>query len=341
MLKNTAGQVVFGQLINATTGAPFAGSATVAVALDTQAQAAGTGTVTSVGNGLFRYAPSQAETNGDAIAYQFLGSGAVDATVQVSTITATQTAAVAAVTPTATTTTGTQLIVAILQRLQVLQAGEVGSPDDQALVLSRINDFIDSLGIEPLTMYTITTTSFAIVSGTATYSVGVGGAVNVSRPPTANYLEAVSYTDSTTSPALERPLTLLTDAQSNSLALKTLTGIYPQVVAYNPTMPLGTLTLWPVPTSTTLTGKLYVGSPVASVALATILQLPSGYVRMIRDNVAVEIAPDFGATVTPSLIQSATSSLQRVKTSNVRMVDLQTDAGRLFGHPLFDINRGW
>lgn len=86
MRKNTAGQVIGAQMINATTGAAFTGSVTVYVTVDGGTQAAGSvgsGACTHEGNGFHTYAPAQAETNGDHVAFTFTGTGAIPATVQV------------------------------------------------------------------------------------------------------------------------------------------------------------------------------------------------------------------------------------------------------------------
>lgn len=89
MLKNTASQVIGAQMVNASTGAAFTGSVTVYVTGDAGTQAVGSvgsGACTHEGNGYHTYAPAQAETNYDLVAFTFIGTGAVPATVQVFTI---------------------------------------------------------------------------------------------------------------------------------------------------------------------------------------------------------------------------------------------------------------
>lgn len=75
-------------MCSATDGSNFTGSVTVYVTGDGGTQAIGTvgsGVCTHEGNGFHTYAPSQAETNYDHIAFTFIGSGAVSSTVQVYT----------------------------------------------------------------------------------------------------------------------------------------------------------------------------------------------------------------------------------------------------------------
>lgn len=92
MKKNVAGQVVGAQMVTAADGTAFTGSVTVAVTVDAGTQATGSvgsGACTHEGNGYHTYAPAQAETNGDLVAFTFTGTGAVPQTVQIYTTPAT------------------------------------------------------------------------------------------------------------------------------------------------------------------------------------------------------------------------------------------------------------
>lgn len=85
MQKNVAGQKIGAQMIDATTGAAFASTVTVYVTGDAGTQAigsVGSGICTNEGNGYYTYAPAQAETNYDLIAFTFTGTGAIPATIQ-------------------------------------------------------------------------------------------------------------------------------------------------------------------------------------------------------------------------------------------------------------------
>lgn len=88
MQKNVASQKIGCQMISATDGSNFTGSVTVYVTGDAGTQAVGSvssGACTHEGKGYHTYAPSQAETNYDLIAFTFEGTGAVTSTVQVET----------------------------------------------------------------------------------------------------------------------------------------------------------------------------------------------------------------------------------------------------------------
>ncbi len=85
MEKNVAGQSIGAQMISATNGSDFTGTVTVEVTIDSGTKTAGGGTVTHEGEGYHSYAPTQAETNGEHIAFSFAGTGAISATQQVYT----------------------------------------------------------------------------------------------------------------------------------------------------------------------------------------------------------------------------------------------------------------
>lgn len=87
MKKNVAGQVVGVDMV-ALDGSPFTGATTVYVTGNNGTQAegsVGSGAGSHKGNGFHTYAPSQAETNYDHVAFTFVGSGAVTKTVQLFT----------------------------------------------------------------------------------------------------------------------------------------------------------------------------------------------------------------------------------------------------------------
>ncbi len=84
MLKNVASQVMGATLVNASTGAALTtGTVTIYLTLDNGTQAAGSvssGACTHKGNGLWNYAPTQAETNANLIQATFVHSSGVNVT---------------------------------------------------------------------------------------------------------------------------------------------------------------------------------------------------------------------------------------------------------------------
>lgn len=230
-------------------------------------------------------------------------------------------------------------ITATLQDLQIVAAGDEPSAEDAALALSRVNDFIDSLANERLTLYTITRTTWTIVASTTSYAVGAGATVNVARPTGPEQIENIGYIDTSADPDLEilfgRPLSELA---YQLIPQKALTSALPQAWYYNPTLTTGTLIPWPVPTSTTLLGVIYAPAPISEFALlSTTFSLPPGYRKFFRAQLRKEIAPAFERPITPQMERDAVQTMMAVKRANNRVRDLLLDP-LICGRGVYDIN---
>lgn len=75
-------------MVTAADGTAFTGTVTCYVTTDGGTQALGgtaSGVCTHEGNGFHTYVPTQAETNGNHVAFTFIGTGAIPASVQIYT----------------------------------------------------------------------------------------------------------------------------------------------------------------------------------------------------------------------------------------------------------------
>jgi hypothetical protein len=219
------------------------------------------------------------------------------------------------------------LLTRALFDLKVYGAGQVLTPDDAQLGLDTLNDWIDALATEGLTVFTVTRVTWAIVSGTPSYTIGVGATINAIRPVNANVIPNIGFQDSTTTPPYERLLgSPLTEDDYAAIPFKTLQAVYPNAFYYNPrfgSTGFGLISLFPIPTSSSLTGVIYVPSPVAEFAAITdTVSLPPGYRRFFRTNLAIEMAAAFDAQIPPQLLGAAIESKGNVKRINERLADL-------------------
>src|SRR5262245_30651869 len=233
------------------------------------------------------------------------------------------------------------ILTTALQELNVLAEAEQPSAAQGADGLAAFNRMVDTMAAERLQIYTVTRTTWTIVSGTAAYTVGLTGSANVARPV---FVQSINFVDTSVSPNIEYTLSMLTDDGYAGIPMKTQTSTYPTSAYYNPTYPLATLTLWPVPTSTTLLGVIYAPAAIAQFAtLATTVALPPGYEEMLVKNLAVRLAPSYGRQIDGNLFEQAKESKAIVKRSNTRLMDLCVDPGALvqgYGARLYDIHLG-
>lgn len=210
---------------------------------------------------------------------------------------------------------------AALQRLAIYAPGEAIPAADLTTALTRLNVLKDSWRTQRLFTYALVRSTWNIVANTSTYTVGTGSTVNIQRPV---FVEAgrVRLLDTTVTPVTELPLTMLTDAAYAAWPQKTLTSSWPSHYHYNPTSPLGTLTLLPVPTASTLQGAIYTPNTSTALALSDVLDVPPGYELFYQEQLAVHLAPDFDRVASEDLKESARDARADLKRANIRLADV-------------------
>ncbi len=334
-IRASATNIAEAEVLNATTGLAFVGTVTVFVTVDTNAQVQGTvggGIATAKGNGQYQYIPSAAESDGTKCTFLFTGSGAIPSPAQYWTISAGQSSAVSIAT-TASTRTVADLIVASLKRINAVGAAGEISPEDMEDAFQRLVSLMESYQLDGLSIpYTVRTvwdlTSSKGILGNP-YTVGTGGDVNVLRPSLPDSLD-VRFQDPTVTPTIEYRMNMLTDDAWALVPQKNLTSPLPTSWYYQPTYAsgFGSLYFWFVPTNSNLQGVMYSPAQIAAfVAKTDSVILPPGYYRMLRDNLALELSPewDYNAQADPALIKSALESMALVRRANYRPADMAVD----------------
>lgn len=217
-----------------------------------------------------------------------------------------------------TSRTGLQVITDALKLLGVVAGHEVPTAAEQHDALARLNELIDAWGTHAQTMAVRQRAVLTLVANQQSYTVGIGGDLDVVRPIG---LMAAAWLTATT-PAVEIGLPILTDQEYFAIPVKTLTSAQPTAVVYDATVPLGTLWVWPVPTGSGSVALYWDEAVQAFPDLVTPVVLHEGYARALRTNLAVELASEFGKAVDPVLDRAARESLADVKRQNLALVEL-------------------
>lgn len=222
---------------------------------------------------------------------------------------------------------GLEFITGALHDLGVLAEGEAPSGQEAADALIVLNQMADALGIERLILYEIVRTTQTLTASTASYTIGTGGTINIVRPVWIDHAGLV--VDTTATPPVEIPISVLTDDEYARWPSKTLTSTQPYAIWYDYkwTAGLGTVFVLPIPTVSTTQLVLYTpGVAVAQFAnLSTVYTFPPGYQRALRKNLALEIAPMFHASPSPLLVNQAIESKAAIKRANHRPSHIQCD----------------
>jgi len=240
------------------------------------------------------------------------------------------------------TLTARDIITASLRSIRVLGVGDPLEAEDANDALNRLNDWLDSLALERLTMYFVTRTCKRLGSGICSYTIGLGGDINIPRP---THIEAANLIQDVHGVVpFEKPIDVWTDQRWQGCRQKSLTSTYPTAVYYDHNWQegLGRVYVWPVPTDCGLT-ELVLYTPVALLefpTLDTAYSFPPGYRRFIRTNFTAEIASEYGKQLTADQQMAARQAKAQIKRGNVRPAELRVDAALVRGYDYFDWRTG-
>lgn len=232
------------------------------------------------------------------------------------------------------------LITRAYGRIGVLGDGEPLSASQAQLGLDDINALLDQWKAEDLLVYAIRRTTATLTASQASFTVGTGGNINISRPTTIDH---VNYVDNSVSPAVEYSLgELLTEQEWEGIAVKGQTATRPSRAYYEPTYPTGTLYPWPIPTTSSLLWAIYYHAVVDEFeAISDDVDLPPAYRRMLVTNLAMELIPAHDRDAHPVLVQQARESKGVVKRKNQTPRELSFEAAALVQNVgWFDVTRG-
>ena len=226
------------------------------------------------------------------------------------------------------------LITAALFDLGILQSGEVPTSDDQSFAFARLNDWIDSLKTEDLSVFSVTRTLWTL-STAASYTIGSGATINVDRPVNPASIQNIGYINNAVTPAVELLCGLpMTEDSWDAIVIKSFQSSYPTNFYYQPTFGasgFGAIYPWPIPTASALQGVIYTQAPVSEFATVNdVISLPPGYRRFFRTNLAMELGPSFDVTLSPALVNASAESKAAVLRTNYRLVDMTSNAWGLF-----------
>lgn len=205
------------------------------------------------------------------------------------------------------TTTVLDLITLALKKARVLGTGDILSDEDAQSSLDTLNLMLDSWSLDRLFVY-VETLQTLNLTGAPSYTVGIGGDLNIARPNSLisayAQINGVSY-----------PMEILDSGeQYDNIRLKGLGQAWPSCVWYQHSYPLGTLYFYPLGASTCY--LRFTTALQQFPALNTPIALPSGYKKAIVDAGAVELAQANNTEISPLVVQSAANAIARLKRQN-------------------------
>lgn len=201
--------------------------------------------------------------------------------------------------------TANDLITRAFRKARVIGKDQVPAPDEAADALADLNDLLDEWWNDKLYVFRVVSEQFALVANQQSYTMGVGGNFNTTRP--VKVAAGTRYSLN----GIERQLSVLTDRKSwDEIPYKALSGP-PQVVFQDQAYPLANLLFYPTPDQAY---PVFIDSWArlqAIAALNTAIALPPGYNRLIVNGLAIAIAPEYGLDA-PASVHKAFGKTSRL-----------------------------
>jgi hypothetical protein len=222
--------------------------------------------------------------------------------------------------------TALSLINSSLRLIGVLAGGEQSNGDDASDALQVLSDMIDSWNIDRLAIFTTSSQDFPFVLGQQTYTMGPGGNFDTARPARIDGMSTILLQPNPANP-IEVPLTMYSVQQwQDQVPVKVVDGTFPQICYDDGGFPLRTLNFWPIPSEQQNDVRIYSWQALAAPpAFGTTIAFPPGYAEAFRFNLAVRLAPEYAAPISPIVQTTAIESLARLKTINAPDMSMQSD----------------
>lgn len=230
--------------------------------------------------------------------------------------------------------TGLSIIKAAMRKARILATGEDPSGSETVDALETLNNMLERWSVDLGGLFFETQETFTLTASTATYTLGAGGDFDTVRPMQILNLSVRDSTD------LDFPVLVVTNHEYERIINKTPGNARPYIAKYNPSNPLGSLTLYPPPDQA-YTVRIASKKPLLSVGINSAYAIPPGYNEAIINNLAYILsAGEYGLGNSAALKNMADEGYTILKRDNFQIESLIYDQnlpglGRLNGSSSF------
>jgi hypothetical protein len=227
-----------------------------------------------------------------------------------------------------------ELIRGAFRTLGVLATEETPKASEQADALVILNDMLDSWAGERLVLFATLRSTYALTPSLSPHTIGALGTFATTRPVRIDRASVITAGAT----GSETPLRLLSDAEWQDTQGKGTPGT-PTYLWVETSHPLMRLHFFPVPNAAD-TLVLYTWQQLGRFPSANSdVDFPPGYARAIRYNLAKELAPEYGVSLSAEAAFIADESKSTLKRLNERHSYLRCDPAVLQGGA-FDLVSG-
>lgn len=184
--------------------------------------------------------------------------------------------------------------------------------------LIALNDLLASLSADKILVPAVVDDNFILTIGTSSYTIGSGGTVDTVRP--SRILSGAYIRDSN---SRDHPVTVITREKYTRLTSKSVNN-RPTWLYYDPQYPLGTIYFDSRPDTAEIAyiSSLKPISDITTTNLDVALVVPPEYKRMLRYNLAIDLAPEYNNIKIPEFVtNTAKESKEAIQRLNSQPVE--------------------
>lgn len=204
-------------------------------------------------------------------------------------------------------TTALEIITGAAKLIGVVFKSESLSSDEATDGLVSLNDMIASWANNGLLVISRTWESFN-VSAASSYTIGSGQTLNTVRPIAIK--KAFFRINS-----IDYQMDKLSDEEYEDIDYKSLSSTFPNKYNYDNAHPYGTIRIYPALASSAALHLLSEKPLTSFSALTTTVDLPPGWKRALKFNLALEMAPEYGVDAPQLVVKTASDSLAAIQSA--------------------------
>lgn len=185
--------------------------------------------------------------------------------------------------------TRAQVITSALRKLAVLPSGVAPSTNQTSDASDALNAIVKAFQADGMPLWKISSQSFTVVDGTASYTVGPSQTIDCPKP--LRIIQAL-YTPSG---GTNTPMNVYNRYDFNELPTSSSIEGAPINLYYQPLRTTGVIKLWPTPDNSTTSITFHYHSPYEDMdATGDEFDFPSEWMQALIYNLAWSLAPEYG-----------------------------------------------
>jgi hypothetical protein len=208
------------------------------------------------------------------------------------------------------------ILTGALQKIQCYSPSEALTAADMQYSLRELNMMWDFWSARRIMAYNVNFAVFNIQANHQPHTIGPGGDFDVTQRPVR--IESCNWILNNSGSVVDVPMNIRDDAWWAGEQVKEIKTNIPTDLYYSPDFPLGNCYFWPI---SNVAGQVRLEQWVllpSATKQTDIVVLPPGYWNAVEWNLAIRIAPAFGAAanVNQLVIQMAKDALEAIEGNN-------------------------